>query len=118
MPIDVEEYGIQEQDGEYVSKSNLLKADMIGKAGKTVNVRILSAEEREYQNIKKMCIKLSIPDIDKEEVDMVLNKTNLKALLNEFGNDETQWVNKELNLHVERVDFNGKQVAALRLYPI
>ena len=119
MPINLDDYGITEsEDGEFVSKGNLLKAEMVGKPGTTTEGKILNVSEKEFGDEKRVIITLDIPEFELKGIDMVLNKTNLKAMLNAFGSDDHEWLSETVDIHVERVDFNGKQVPALRLYPV
>jgi hypothetical protein len=51
------------------------------------------------------------------EKGLVMNKTNLRACVDEFGTDETeQWVGKEIVIYSDpNVAYRGKRVGGLRL---
>jgi hypothetical protein len=49
---------------------------------------------------------------------IVLNKTNASTLAHAYGKDFSDWPGKMVEVRPETTTFNGKVVAALRLYPI
>ena len=52
-----------------------------------------------------------------EEYDrgIVLNKTNAKAVVRVYGDDETTWPGKQLVLRTEPVSFKGETTNAIRM---
>jgi hypothetical protein len=50
-----------------------------------------------------------------KEKGLVLNITNSNTLAAIYGDDTEEWRDKEIMLFVERVDFKGKKVPALRV---
>jgi len=52
------------------------------------------------------------------EKPMVLNQTNLNALILAFGDDTDTWINKKIEIRVVGVMFNGALVDGLQVKPI
>jgi hypothetical protein len=59
----------------------------------------------------------SKPILFLEEYDrgIVLNKTNAKAIVKAYGDDETTWPGKKLILFTELVRFKGEETNAIRM---
>ena len=49
-----------------------------------------------------------------KEKGLVLNKTNATAIATVYGQDTDDWIGGELELYPTMVDYQGKQVEALR----
>jgi hypothetical protein len=52
-----------------------------------------------------------------EDRPLILNKTNALALGAEYGKNFKGWIGKPVEIRKERVNFGGKPVEALRVYP-
>ena len=50
-----------------------------------------------------------------KEKGVVLNKTNGHRLIDAFGEDSDDWLEKEIYLYSERVEYKGKPVDGIRL---
>jgi hypothetical protein len=46
-----------------------------------------------------------------------LNRATIKGLVDAFGKDSMQWINKPLAVHTEKISVAGKRVTALYLVP-
>ena len=52
-----------------------------------------------------------------KEKRLVLNKTNANAIAATLGHDDTdEWIGQQIKLYPAMVDFQGRQVAAIRVY--
>lgn len=55
--------------------------------------------------------------LDKVFAPIVINKTNMHALIEAYGDDTDVWVGKLVRLDVVKVPFNGKNVSSIRIIP-
>ena len=46
---------------------------------------------------------------------LVLNRTNVKRIINLYGNDTDQWTGKKLTLYPSEADFSGNVVPCIRV---
>ena len=46
---------------------------------------------------------------------LVLNRTNVKRIINLYGNDTDQWTGKKLTLYPSEADFAGNVVPCIRV---
>lgn len=46
---------------------------------------------------------------------LVLNKTNLRALVDALGRDSSEWVGHNVTLHREKVNYAGRMVDGIRV---
>ena len=46
---------------------------------------------------------------------MVLNRTNLKRIIDHHGNDTDAWVGKKITLYPSETDFGGRTVPCIRV---
>lgn len=126
MKLDFGELGLEKNEkGEYKAKSaqKALKAEDLGKVGKILDAAILKVDvvRFESEDQPKVMLELNIPDLGKEEEKRLrrlgLNKTNLVTLSNAFGDESERWINKMIELRVERTQYQGQMVPAIRVYP-
>jgi len=52
---------------------------------------------------------------DEHDKGLVLNKTNANIIAEMFGDDTDAWINREITLHVQSVEFQGKIVPSIRV---
>lgn len=55
--------------------------------------------------------------LEEHERGIVLNKTNARAVVKVYGDDETTWPGKQLVLRTEPVAFKGETTNAIRMAP-
>ena len=93
--------------------SNLLKAQDVIDAGGEMPLKIANVEIKEFDgdNGKERKPILIFAD----ERRMVLNKTNANIIAEMFGDDTDAWINREITLHVQSVEFQGKIVPSIRV---
>lgn len=46
---------------------------------------------------------------------MVLNRTNLKRIINQHGNDTDKWIGEAISLYASETDFGGRTVPCIRV---
>ena len=46
---------------------------------------------------------------------MVINRTNIKRLIDLLGNDTDAWIGKKISIYPSETDFAGKTVACIRV---
>ena len=51
-----------------------------------------------------------------KEKGLVLNKTNANTIAGAYGDDTTEWTGKAIQMYEAMVDFQGRQVAAIRVH--
>lgn len=51
-----------------------------------------------------------------KEKGLVLNKTNSNAIMAVYGDDTDQWLGQSIELYEAQVDFQGRTVAAIRVF--
>lgn len=125
MPeANLEAMGIQKnENGEYVtaSLSPTLKAEDLGKKGTTVTALIKAVVQRQFEDGLKPVLTVYVPKLEKSkdgaERTLTLNKTNTVSMLNTFGVDYDEWINKQISIHVEQTLFKGSMTDCIRLYP-
>lgn len=52
---------------------------------------------------------------EEEEKGLVLNRTNINTIADLYGDDTDDWEGKKVTLFATQVDFQGKQVDAIRV---
>lgn len=52
---------------------------------------------------------------EEEEKGLVLNRTNINTIAGMYGDDTDDWEGKKITLFATQVDFQGKQVDAIRV---
>lgn len=88
--------------------------------GTTIDGKILTIDaafKEDVQNpnneVKEsLCVRFK--DVAKP---LVLNQTNLMALMAAFGEDTDKWINHKVKGAVVNVPFNGKNVLGIQIYP-
>ena len=93
--------------------SNLLKAQDVTDAGGEMPLKIFTVEIKEFDGDNGKEKKPIV--VFTNEKRMVLNKTNANRLAEMFGEDTDGWLNKDIVLHVENTDFQGKSVPSVRV---
>lgn len=90
--------------------SNYLKAaDLSGKPV-TVTIRDIRTEEVGPTRDKK-----HVAYFDELPKPMVMNKVNLKKIIEQFGDESDDWVGRQIVLYEAMVEFQGETVPALRV---
>ena len=90
--------------------SNYLRATDL--QGKTL-LCIIGRVERGEESIQGKPVMY----FDGKEKGMVLNKTNAMLLAEVYGPETNGWIGKEVQLYVEKVQFKGELVDAIRVRP-
>lgn len=81
---------------------------------------VTEAVEIEGQNGKQVVAKIRIKSVTGKVTDaqnVAINNPSKNALIDAFGKDSTQWVNKPLMIHIEKTMIAGKRGLALYLVP-
>lgn len=87
-----------------------LRADDLPARGKEAEIEAI--EQETLNGEKKFIVYFK-----REERGLVLNKTNALSLAGDFGPNTGDWIGKTVELRVERVQFQGSLVKAIRVYP-
>lgn len=88
--------------------------------GANLNGKVLtidSAFSEDVQNPNgevKVSLCMRFKDVDKP---LVLNQTNLQAVMTAWGEDTDEWINHKVKIGVVNVPFNGKNVLGIQIYP-
>ncbi len=99
--------------GNEAFQSNWLKAEDLQNKRVAVTVEDVSLEELEFQGKTERKPVMRFHAKDKA---LVLNRTNWNRLADFLGSDDSDdWVGKTIVLGVEKVDFQGKRVPAIRV---
>ena len=93
--------------------SNLLKAQDVTDAGGEMPLKIFNVEIKEFDGDGGKERKPILIFTDDRR--MVLNKTNANIIAEMFGDDTDLCINKEITLHVQSVEFQGKLVPSIRV---
>jgi hypothetical protein len=119
--LNLEEYGIQKkEDGTLSFKNPSINAEKIGKIGTVMSAVILNAQEKIFNGEKKVMLTLNIPDLEGYDDGNIrsfgLNLTNLVSMINAYGEDLEEWLNKSIELKVEKTKFGGESTSGIRVY--
>jgi len=90
---------------------NLQALDIGTELGDSVNVTIKGFDKSEVGKEKQVRSRLFVEEFDRP---LVINRTNVKALIDLFGNDTADWIGESFNLYVSETSFNGDTVRCLR----
>lgn len=93
----------------YQSNSDYLKADDIGQSMPTYTMSTYNVKDFDNGD-KKLVV-----DLVEVEKSLVLNKTNAHAIGDAYGTNPQMWNGKQIMLFTMPVDFQGKQVQAIRV---
>jgi len=93
----------------YKSNSNWIKAEDL--RGKQVKVVI---DKVELEEIGTSGYKVVLHFVGKEKA-LVLNATNAKCLASVLGDNEAEWIAKEIIMYPTTTEFGGKTVACIRV---
>lgn len=91
-----------------VFAGSTLKASDV--AGREVPLTIRGYEVKDFDDGKKLA--LSFNETDKE---LICNKTNANTIGDMYGPTIEGWVGKQIVLIQSQTDFNGRQVACIRV---
>ena len=97
----------------YTSGGTFLRADDL--QGNTIKLRIVDVGSHVFnagQPDEKVQVVLSFDGKDKK---LGLNVTNAKALAAQLGPETDDWTGKEIKLFPTITDFDGKEVACIRI---
>ena len=82
--------------------------------GKDVTLRIKGSGVHEWEDGTSEIV-LSFDGTDKQ---LGLNKTNANTIAEGYGAETANWVGKQITVHPDRTDYNGKRVPCIRIRPI
>jgi hypothetical protein len=80
--------------------------------GDSVNVTIKGFDKSEVGKEKQVRSRLFVEEFDRP---LVINRTNVKALIDLYGNDTADWIGQPFNLYVSETSFQGDTVRCLRV---
>lgn len=90
-------------------------ADMVGRR---VKVKISGTELKEFNNNNEVEMKLVL-SFEGKDKKMTLNKTNAMILSDRFGDDEADWIGKEIEIYTEKTkNRSGQLVDGLKVLPV
>jgi hypothetical protein len=99
--------------GNEAFQSNWLKAEDLQGRRVAVTIEEVTLEDLEFQNKKE---RKPVARFHGKEKALVLNRTNWNRLADFLGSDDSDdWTGKTIVLGVEKVDFQGKRVPAIRV---
>lgn len=81
--------------------------------GHEVKVRITAIDVAEFDNGNKPALMFA-----GKQKGLVLNRTNARKLAGAYGDDMDSWLNKEIIIYPDVVEFQGKPVDAIRCRPV
>jgi len=117
MPISKRTKEVKNMDANKYNTGSNLKAKDLGEKFKGI-FAIDDVTEGEFEDGKKLIVRGNVIDgkdkIIVEDTGVVLNKTNLNTLINKFGSETDDWIDQQINLITEKVDYQGDRVLALR----
>ena len=100
----------------YAGASDFLKAaDLRGKPVKLTIAKVGVQEFDEKGDSGPYKAKKLILSFEGTEKELVVNKTNGRAIGAMFGDETDNWIGKEIKLYTAMVDFQGSQVPAIRV---
>ena len=91
---------------------NLQAMDIGTDLGDSVNVTIKGFDKSEVGKEKQVRSRLFVEEFDRP---LVINRTNVKALIDLYGNDTADWIGQPFNLYVSETSFQGDTVRCLRV---
>lgn len=91
---------------------NLQALDIGTELGDSINVTIKGFDKSEVGKEKQIRSRLFVEEFDRP---MVINRTNVKALIDLYGNDTADWIGEQFNLYVSETSYNGDTVRCLRV---
>lgn len=98
--------------GNWVKAADIANGTRIKIVSETQPIQTVFEGKPRTQNVAKLKIE-GMP----EEKNANLNKPTLNALIDAFGKDSKDWMNKVLTAQVEKVQIAGKNVRVLYLIP-
>lgn len=91
---------------------NLQALDIGTELGDSVNVTIKGFDSAEVGKEKQIRSRLFVEEFNRP---LVINRTNVKALIDLYGNDTSDWIGERFNLYVSETSFQGDTVRCLRV---
>lgn len=91
---------------------NLQALDIGTELGENVNVTIKGFDKAEVGKEKQVRSRLYFEEFDRP---LVINRTNVKTLIDLFGNDTDEWIGERCNMYVSETSFQGDVVRCIRL---
>ena len=91
---------------------NLQALDIGTELGDSVNVTIKGFDSAEVGKEKQIRSRLFVEEFSRP---LVINRTNVKALIDLYGNDTSDWIGEQFNLYVSETSFQGDTVRCLRV---
>ena len=91
---------------------NLQALDIGTELGDSVNVTIKGFDTAEVGKEKQIRSRLFVEEFSRP---LVINRTNVKALIDLYGNDTSDWIGEQFNLYVSETSFQGDTVRCLRV---
>lgn len=92
------------------------------------NSKWLSAAELQGHEVKVTITQVTVAEFDNgnkpalmfagKNKGLALNRTNARKLAASFGDDMDLWVNKQIIIYPEVVEFQGKPVDSIRCRPV
>lgn len=96
-------------NGKWLDKKSLKNGDVIK--------LVTEAIEIDGLNGKQIVAKARVKGKEGEAENVSINKPSKNALIEAFGADSKEWVNKHLTVNVEKTNVGGKRGIALYLIP-
>lgn len=91
---------------------NLQALDIGTDLGDSLNVTIKGFDAAEVGKEKKLKSRLFVEEFNRP---LVLNRTNVNALIGLYGNDTADWIGERFNLYVSETTMDGDTVRCLRV---
>lgn len=88
---------------------HLAAADL---GGKDVKVTVKNVAFTEVGEAKERKGALVLNEFDRP---MVINRTNIKRLITQLGNDTDEWIGKEFTIYPSECDYKGETVDCIRV---
>ncbi len=93
-----------------IYSSDWLKAEDL--QGKTTKVVVADVGIEEIGDKKEQKIVLGFVGKEKK---LVLNKTNARVIADVYGDDELEWIEKEIIMYPTVVEYQGKSTPCIRI---
>lgn len=94
-----------------------LNSEDLGGVGKSVVVTIADVTEGEVTSDKNVVKRGWVLAFAGKDKSLFCNATNTNQMIDLFGDDTDEWIDKHIKLICVRVEFGGKKVPAIRIEP-
>jgi hypothetical protein len=91
---------------------NLQALDIGTELGDSLNVTIRTFDKAEVGKEKQVKARVYFEEFERP---LVINRTNVKTLIDLFGNDTDEWIGERCNMYVSETSFQGDVVRCIRL---